>query len=679
MTTTRSWLEQQLRRKRGTTLDAALLGGQADSYAWIRLRLLLPRALLRTVLHALEFATLTRNFPFEFLIPLFALRALPAMLSGFHWGALETLRIRVRGDARARPARAQAATETWLAWTLGISMAATALVCLAIGSAESEESGPLGIYGSFAVLTALATSLELYARTYYAGVYALGRAYRPPWAFFLPECLEISVLVLSQETFGPFALHLAMITGCLLRNALTLYYARRAYDARSLPVPHPFRIGRLKRFPRQDAVTAVRHAFSILPQQFDRMFLLALLHAPMLASSALPLAAPYYVLRPIFSLAQSWPRVFFPDFVRVHASNVPVLRTRFLRIMRRISFATGAASALLACAASAALFGLGGLLASLWFVPLCLTRSAFSLMQVRDFAFGAQTALYGASLCMASALALLALLDAPDRPMLAMVTLLLLATMLIQRKLATPSRLVPARHVGLTHMLAVLSRVDAPLRLCCAHVDDRYARVRPLLTRMEAALTSGQVARLGRSQLLWWEPIEMALSRLSLAKLSAGTLRSLHVIEADTGLSALNQLSQQTFVPEEVRLALNAQRTDTPPTFAEIRALAGDCQAIDLEAKDVPRETLADTSCGPRTAARAKDLARIRQALVAEAHGRPGPRRTGTLDLALALYAPAGEAKYIFLWPKLAPHAAEAAKRIRVASVRDSLKRPGGL
>ena len=80
MSSTRSWALALLRRNERATLDAALLTGRGARYVASRVSIVGVRAILRTVVHAAEIAILSRDFPFEFLTPLFAMRALPALV-----------------------------------------------------------------------------------------------------------------------------------------------------------------------------------------------------------------------------------------------------------------------------------------------------------------------------------------------------------------------------------------------------------------------------------------------------------------------------------------------------------------------------------------------------------------------------------------------------------------------
>jgi hypothetical protein len=142
----RRWLENQLRRAERANLDTALLTQRGVRYVASRLSWLGARSLLRTGQHILEYLVLSEDMPFQFLAPLFAIRALPALLTGLHWGALETLRAQVRREvASRRGGRARIQVEAWLAWTGLFGAAGLGAVVMFIFAQPDEEAGPLGL------------------------------------------------------------------------------------------------------------------------------------------------------------------------------------------------------------------------------------------------------------------------------------------------------------------------------------------------------------------------------------------------------------------------------------------------------------------------------------------------------------------------------------------------------
>ena len=196
MSRTRVWLAAQLRAQERPSLDVALLTDRGGRYVASRVSMIGLRAPLRVAVHAAELTFLGRVFPLEFLLPLFALRALPGLLSGLHWGALEALRARVRLEVgRGRRDLAVLATEGYLLLAAALSACLLGAVLVLTVTDPDPLAGPFGLYGLFAIVSALAVAIDLWTRTLHAGVFALGRVYRPTWTLFAPDLLELVVII----------------------------------------------------------------------------------------------------------------------------------------------------------------------------------------------------------------------------------------------------------------------------------------------------------------------------------------------------------------------------------------------------------------------------------------------------------------------------------------------------
>jgi hypothetical protein len=661
MTRARRLTLELLKRSQRATLDGALLTGNGSRYALSRVGVVGLRALLRT---AAEIWILLQAFPYEFLLPLFALRPLPSLVTGVQWGALETLRGELRRAiaGNLRP-QARALTESWLTVS---ALSGMGVVCAVVWllSRAGPHGGADSLYGSFALLCACVLAVELWTRTYHAGVYALGRVYRPVWTMFVPDLFELGVLVLSYRRLGPFALHAMVLLGTIVRTAITLVYARHAYRARNLALPAPLRLRALLRIRAHEVKDSIKHAAATLPLQFDRMLLIALLHAPTLVPGALPLAMPYYALRPIAGFAQGWVRTFYADFVRLDIAAVSVLRARFERLLARVSLVTGAISALTLVLGAYVLFGSVGAGAALWLAPLSLMRSRFALEQLRAFSYGDLPALLRTGAIMLAGLLLASWAQLSDRVMLALVLFVLGVVQIMFGRVksrAPERRLERSRRLSLASWIFHLSAHPGPVRIAVALVDDRVARAGALLTVLAKTLDTGRVARLGRSWVLWWEPLEQVQGPEALATLVAGSTAKVTLISAATGKLALAEAHQSSALPHDLARAL----ASPPDRHAHARlreqalALIPHVHTLDMHGQSPELAQLA-----PR------DLATLRRVLIAEA------REQGVVPSfspwQVAVYAPRGEAELVFVWPAHTAQGGALQREARRASWRDS-------
>jgi hypothetical protein len=662
---TRAWALAQLEGTRRATLDAALLTGSGMRYAAARIGIAGLRALLRTALHAAEVWILVSDFPYEFLAPLFVVRALPGLLTGVHWGALETLRGQIRtAVAHGQPNLARAGTEAWLALSSVAGALLLGVTFRFVSTRASHDYGPDGLYGSFAILCTLLAASELWTRTYHAGVFALGRVYRPVWSFFAPDLLELLVLVKSYPYLGPFALHATVLFGMIVRSALAIVFVRRAYRTRRLELPHPCRVRALGRLRVADLTVSLKHMVATLPLQLDRMLLVALLGAPTVDPEVLPIALPYYALRPVAGFAQSWARTFYADFVHLDMAAVGVLRARFERLLSRVALVAGILVALTLALGSYFVLGVSGLRAALWLAPLAVVRSRFSLEQVRAFAYGALPALLATGTVLLIGLVIASRLHLPDRTMvLAVIVILVVAQLATARaqSRAPERRAEHAHRLSLSAWLGDLSARTTPVRLAIALVDSHVARSGALLTVIAKSLSEGHIARVGHAWLVWWEPTTTARSRSALATQLAGSVQKLELVHGDSGSGALHSALASNLLPSELAGALSTPRSHD--VRAELRARASElvpgCLALDLR-----------TQSSEFARIPGRELAILRRAIIAEA--REQYIVPASCPWHVAAYAPRGETELVFAWPARSPGGGALQRTVRLASWRDS-------
>jgi hypothetical protein len=661
----RAFLERRLRAWSRPSLDLALLTGAGGRYAVSRIGLIGVRALVRTAVHVVELWFLSRQFPLEFLAPLFALRTLPGLLSGLHWGALEGLRVRVRREARdSRRAGARATIEAYLL-VAGVGGALLAVAVTALVTRQEDPLvGPLGLYGLFAIVTAVAVAIELWTRTYHSGVFALGRVYRPAWSLLAPDVLDVALVVLLFGAIGPFSLHVVVLASALVRGVIAIVYARRAYRSRGMLPPRVLRLRSLGTLSARDGTSALAQAAATLPLQLDRLLLLALLSAPPPAPTLLALALPYYALRPIAGFAQSWARGFYTDFVRLDALSMGVLRARFERLLARVALVCGLLSVSVFAAGACAMFGARGLEASAWLLPLALVRARFALEQVSRFAYGARAQLIAGGAALLLALLLAASLALHDRAQLLLVTGALLLSLVASALVtARGKRRATGSRLPLSAWLHVTSLHRAPIRISIARVDASVASARAVLALVARELAgTGHATRVGRAWLLWCEPLATARPRSAWARTLAGTLAELRDVAADTGSAALERARAAAVLPGELGRAL-AERNPADPR-AELIASA---------ARLVPVAEPIDLRTASRTLARlsAPELALVRRAVLAGAREQHHVPQQAMYQV--AVYAPAGEPELVFVWPRGAAGGGELRRAVRLATWRASI------
>src|SRR5262245_34696519 len=224
------WLDRQARRdRRRHSLEAALLSRSLRPYVMYRLRYFRLRLASLLAVHLVTILFLYQAFSGAALVSAVAAHALAALSIGFWWGALETLRGRIRTlRANAQPHLIEAQITRWL--SLSGRVAAVVAGLTVVWSVErtivARRVGPADAYQA-AIFLRLA--LQIVTLTLHSGVFAIRRIYRPPWAIVAVELAGFAAAVVFWPIAGAWSLPLASFLAGLASNAIVVAYTLRAY------------------------------------------------------------------------------------------------------------------------------------------------------------------------------------------------------------------------------------------------------------------------------------------------------------------------------------------------------------------------------------------------------------------------------------------------------------------
>ena len=437
----RSWFFRESRRvARRIRLEDALLGGRFAAYALYRLRFFAARTAASAVLHAARIILAFRIFrPGDF-AALLAAEAAAALVGGFWWGSLETLRERVRElQEEGRPQAMAAEIGRWLSWTLRL---AAVLAVVGAGGAVLRAVLARRAFSAADLLLAsvpLRVGLELLVRCYHSGIYAIRRVYRPLAAVLLVETVGFGAVLGLWPILGSWALPAAAMVSSVLAAGILFRYTARAYRHYGLD-PRPFIRWRRPRRPHAagGAEWALAGAANAL-MRLDGLALLAVSAA--VRSGASPLAVLLLAVGPLIRAAADWARLFYFDLKRQETVLLLDIKAVFARRITRLSLPIAFVLAAAAAVTAAVLYG-GRALPSLPALSLFLTaRSILAARQMRAFAERSYGLLIATGVGIASAWAAGALLITDPRFVLAAGAAVLLAAFpfLAPRRGASPA------------------------------------------------------------------------------------------------------------------------------------------------------------------------------------------------------------------------------------------------
>jgi hypothetical protein len=661
------WLRSEARRQAARPdLLAALLAGGSFAYARYRLGFMALRMLLRTGIHAIEIQLLIAAFvPWEYFAPLLAYRAVCSLLGAAHWGALETLRERVRDAVRRRrPDEARGAVARALGLTL---WAAAGLIVVVVGTevASTLASGMIELRATYALACVLRLGADSALRALHSGVFAVRRVHRPLWSTLVPDLVELAVILFGFGELGLWSIPIAILAGGTCDAVLAFVFVRRAYLQRRFQLPAVWQsLSAARQVDAREAGSGAKHALASVTLQLDGVLLLILAQAGQSAPGAASFAALYYVLRPLMAASTHWVRTFYFDLKLVDSGAFRAFRPQLLRFLERLAVSWSFVLALVTLGLARFVFGGHASWVLLVLVPFFVARSAFALLQVVAFGAGDLKRLLQTGLAVIAGVFVLRAVGLSGMGLLAAVTVLLAITIGASRRWTGP-QLNPTARIGLLDYCSWLAslRITGESKLAVLQVDARSARVGAVLRGLRVSYPNVSLTRWGRRYVLLAAVGDDMPSARVLVLACGGALQGVWVSEQAAPLTVFEQASRASALPTGWgELASRATAAKDFETLArEFKARFTGGEICDLQ-------TGRGLSVRPVHAAILRSLVSTIQA---RSHGREA-RSERALPFSIAVFAPCGQARAIFIVDKNAPGFETFRSEAHDASVRAS-------
>ena len=540
----RWWRAQARSAGRRPFLEESLLTGRSWRYAVYRLRYVMARALLRTMLHLVEVVLFVNIFSTEAIGPILAVRNLALAFGALWWGALERLRAEVRAEALVgHVMAAKCAVDNWLALAMLIALAQQGLGAAWVVFGPSPFSS-FSIFDAYVLACCARLGLDTVSRTYHSGIFALKRVYRPWWSLIVVDVLDVAVVIALWPWVGLWGFSLSMLTVGALRTALSIHFAKRAYATSVLSVrPQRRNLFRGLRAQVWPWSQMLRDGLGNTVAQLDALLIVAMLSGPSDEPGLLLLVAFLHVLSPMLNAAFAWARVFYFDLKRVELWRMPLLQRRLERLLGHVALVIPLPIGLVV-ALLLVLFWNGRsaeLVVSV--VAFVAARAWFAVRQVRAFSFGASTYLLRLALLVALVCFLVA--EAPKEPtlVLALASAGLALAIVVAGALPTgATNEVPwsaQPWLGLPHWIQQVGAWPGEIRVGILRVAGPRGSIARVARAMRQVLGAGAMTRLDARHIVWFESTAWA-SRRVLARAGAGCLSELYVTPVcPNGMAAL--------------------------------------------------------------------------------------------------------------------------------------------
>jgi hypothetical protein len=468
-----AWIAKQARREQSVVrLEDALVANRFARYFFYRLRFLFARTAISTVIHAAKIVLLLGAFPRSEFLAIVIVQGSAALATDFWWGALEQMRTEVRLLQR-RASRHIIPREIGRWLTLATRLAfAVGLVAVLYAIARAL-TGRLGAVDALVVALVIGASLDLVARTYHSGAYALRRVYRPLPSLLALDVVSVGVLLGLWPFVGIWAFPIAELLSVVVVAAISIRYTSRTY--RTLALPTLVNLLRLRLAPpRARALrAAIAPGVSYALVGLEALIVIAGIATARTAEGA-TLVVLLAALAPVSRASFEWARLLYFDLKRLEMPLLADLRRRFDRAVVRVAVLMGLAGAAVATAVAVALLPQVTLSLVAALVLLFVVRSLLAAAQMQAFTRGAYWRLSVAGALGAAGIAATFFVNVPADLRIAAIAGALavsLAVLLGLRRRA--GRIDPLLSVA--DWLRILRDTKKPVTVTKLNFDDRHS------------------------------------------------------------------------------------------------------------------------------------------------------------------------------------------------------------
>jgi len=389
------WLDDRAKRADDLyAIEEALLAGRFTRYVLRRLGAFVLARSWSAALHVVELTWLAHVFWAKPFVASLALQNGSLVVDAAFFGALEGMRRRIREVGRDQ--EATNLTTRWLTLSTWLAIAVIAIpIVQAVVTWRQTSQAPTLLH-SYALVCFVRLGIDLVLRTYYSGVFAYQRVYRPLWFPMIAPAVLIGTTLLTWSWLHELAFVPALLLSTIASRAVLFRYTVHAYVVQRVARPRwRLRID-LAGIGARQIRDAVLGAVANTSTRIGGVVLIAAVMPSLASPEAFdeetaiePFAYALHLAAPMFLIASQWAFVFYHDWKRIEREHAAALG----RHLHRRLLATAAVVGVLSWAATVALtlFWVpweesNGTLLALF--PSMLGMSFWAATQLREFSRG---------------------------------------------------------------------------------------------------------------------------------------------------------------------------------------------------------------------------------------------------------------------------------------------------
>jgi hypothetical protein len=378
-----AWADRTARRERAVVrLEDALLAGRFARYFLHRMRFFIARTAISTVIHAIKIVLLLGAFPRSQFLAIIILQGAAGLTGDFWWGALEVLRTRVR-DLQARGARHVVPREIarWLSLSARLSL--VGLIVAGVYALDRVASGFQAV-DLYIVALVIGVSLDVTARTYHSGAYAIRRVYRPLPSLLALDVVSVGLLLALWPIVGIWAFPIAELVSAVVVVSITVHYTAQTYRTLALPTLLPLLRQRRPIPPLPVLRRGLAPGLGYALVGLEALVVIAGVGGATIGGGA-TLVALLAALAPVNRASFEWARLLYFDLKRMDVPLLATLRQRFDRAITKLALVIGVVTWLVAAAVALWVVAQATLLLIVALLALFGVRSLLAAAQMQAF------------------------------------------------------------------------------------------------------------------------------------------------------------------------------------------------------------------------------------------------------------------------------------------------------
>lgn len=530
-------------------LESSILEGRLRRYVMYRLRFVILGRAVALAVHIAEFLVLARLATGADLLVGVTVSNIVGLAGAFWWGVLEVLREQIR-EERLVASHLGHEVGRWMGRAGRLGLIALAAGVIGTAVARWRVGGVPTVLDGYVLAVLIRFALDVWVRTYYSGIYARRRVYRPMVAVVGIELVGFVALLAGAATLGAWALPAVLVLTAVASRGLLYVYTSRAYESLRYPRPRTNWRRAWRGLSRPIVQRAALAGSATAATRVGSIIVLTAVASGMGAHA--DFIYIFHLLVPLLTTAGTWAQVFYLDFIRVDRPGSGKMRTTLRRGLVRAGVVAGVAAWLVAVAVVVFLGGqtprvdlLGGLLL------LMLAQAQLGRLQLEYFARGQWLrvtlgSMVVAALGLLAGAPLVASVVGDAGRTVAIVVAITAGTLAIRWMRLRDERRVRTDPVAWSHYtwLENLCRHPGAIQVGRMTLNARRVRqVREVADRLAAALIGrgarpGQVAVFGNRHVVWFADADKSLDDTQLVRLSAGLTAQLVTDREDSGVEA---------------------------------------------------------------------------------------------------------------------------------------------